>query len=242
MAVYITGDLHRHFQRVEDFCDRMKTSVEHDWLICLGDVGLNYYGDEFDEVAKVIVSKLPIRFFFIRGNHEMRPEKIAGCRKEIINTESIKGSVLHDPAYQNQYFAIDGYEYRIFGKTALVCGGAYSVDKYFRLERGWKWFDDEQPNESEKDRMKNAVMACKNQEVHSIDMILTHTCPKRFIPTELFLSGIDQSSVDYSTEDFFDKIYEKLPESKPHWYFGHYHGNKYEEDYTMLFEDIIELT
>lgn len=25
--------------------------------------------------------------------------------------------------------------------------GAYSVDKYYRLERGWSWFADEQPNE-----------------------------------------------------------------------------------------------
>lgn len=241
MAVYITGDLHRHFKRVSDFCMRMNTSAEHDWLICLGDAGLNYYGNGYDDVAKGDVSELPINFFFIRGNHEMRPEKVADYRKEILNTEAIKGTVLHDHRYQNQYFAIDGCQYRILGKTALVCGGAYSVDKYFRLKQGWQWFEDEQPNEVEKARMKKAVAACGNQNTHPIDMILAHTCPKRFVPTELFLSGIDQSSVDSSTEEFFDEIYKSLPNPKPHWYFGHYHGNKYEKDYTMLFEDIIEL-
>lgn len=242
MAVYITGDLHRKFGRVSDFCERMKTSAEHDWLICLGDVGLNYYGDGYDDEAKDIVSKLPIRFFFIRGNHEMRPEKAIGYRKESLFDFSIRGVFLHDPLFPNQYFAIDGYKYEILGKTALVCGGAYSVDKYFRLKRGWHWFEDEQPNDIEKAKVEKIVAESKDPAVQSIDMILTHTCPTRFIPTELLLQGIDQATVDRSTEDFFETIYEKLPDPKPHWYFGHYHGNKYEKEYTMLFEDIIELT
>lgn len=75
-----------------------------------------------------------------------------------------------------------------------------------------------------------------------IDIMLTHTCPLRFEPTELFISGIDQSTVDQSTERFFDEIYSLFPAyQEPMWYFGHIHGNKYTDEYVMLFDDIMEL-
>ena len=120
--------------------------------------------------------------------------------------------------------------------TALVCGGAYSVDKYYRLRRGWHWWPDEQPNELTKGLVR--LMATEKQ----IDIMLTHTCPLRFEPTELFISGIDQSTVDKSTEQFFDEIYSLFPAyQEPMWYFGHFHGNKYTDEYVMLFDDIIEL-
>lgn len=81
-------------------------------------------------------------------------------------------------------------------------------------------------------------MASQNQ----IDIMLTHTCPLRFEPKELFLDCIDQSTVDTSTEEFFDDLYEQFPaDHKPMWYFGHFHGDKYTDDYVMLFWDIIEL-
>ncbi len=70
----------------------------------------------------------------------------------------------------------------------LVCGGAYSVDKYYRLQRGWNWWPDEQPNELTKGLVR--FMATR----YPIDIMLTHTCPLRFEPKELFLDGIDQST------------------------------------------------
>ena len=77
---------------------------------------------------------------------------------------------------------------------------------------------------------------------YPIDIMLTHTCPLRFEPKELFLNGIDQSTVDQSTEEFFDDLYEQFPaDRKPMWYFGHFHGDKYTDDYVMLFDDVIEL-
>ena len=142
--------------------------------------------------------------------------------------------------HPNQYFAIDGAVYTIFTSdrvlTALVCGGAYSVDKDYRLRRGWHWWPDEQPNELTKGLVR--LMAVEKQ----IDIMLTHTCPLRFEPTELFISGIDQNTVDKSTEQFFDEIYSLFPAyQEPMWYFGHFHGNKYTDEYVMLFDDIMEL-
>lgn len=148
--------------------------------------------------------------------------------------------MLWDAKYPNQYFAIDGAVYKIQTSertlNALVCGGAYSVDKFYRLQFRANWWPDEQPNELTKGLVR--LMATR----YPINIMLTHTCPLRFEPKELFLDCIDQSTVDTSTEEFFDELYEQFPaDQKPMWYFGHFHGDKYTDDYVMLFNDIIEL-
>ena len=240
----MTGDIHGDPIRlwsIENFCNNHKTTTD-DWLICLGDVGLNYYGAKSKKeiVIKNEVAKLPIKMFCIHGNHERRPRETAGYQQIEITEGAIRGPMLWNPRYPNQYFAIDGAVYKIQTPerklNGLVCGGAYSVDKYYRLQCGENWWPDEQPSELIKGVVR--LMASQNQ----IDIMLTHTCPLRFEPTELFIDGIDQSTVDTSTEEFFDDIYEQFPaDQKPMWYFGHFHGNKYTDDYVMLFDDIIEL-
>lgn len=67
MAVYMTGDIHGdrfRFWSIGDYCKEHKTTTD-DWLICLGDVGLNYYGPKSKkEIAlKNEVAKLPIKLF-----------------------------------------------------------------------------------------------------------------------------------------------------------------------------------
>ena len=106
-----------------------------------------------------------------------------------------------------------------------------------RLEWGYNWFPDEQPNE----KIKKKVAQQVNDS--NIDVVLSHTCPTRYVPTELFLSCVDQSTVDSSTEEFLDDILDILEEThigKPFWYFGHFHGNKYTDNYVMLFDDVIK--
>ena len=257
MAVYITGDIHgqlNRFLELRRFC-KMHDLTNKDWIICLGDVGLNYYGGQNDEVAKSIAATIPANLFCIHGNHEFRPSKKCGYHTRKING-NITGRVWWDAKYPNQFFAIDGEVYKIIADheefNALVCGGAYSVDKYYRLEHGWNWFPDEQPDEKVKKKVMKAI--CPD-----IDFVLTHTCPTSYIPAELFLEGIDQSKVDKSTEEFLEDvlnmfkesskdIMSKIPpwdlkhhqgENLPRWYFGHYHGEKYTKNYTMLYKDII---
>ncbi len=43
---------------------------------------------------------------------------------------------------------------------------------------------------------------------NKIDIILSYTCPYKYLPREIFLEGVDQSTVDNSTEYFLDKIEE----------------------------------
>lgn len=244
MRVYLTGDIHGGLMRMWDisnFCEAHKTTTD-DWLICLGDVGLNYYGakSKKETTLKNEAAKLPIKMFCIHGNHERRPSEADGYQQVEVTEGAIQGPMLWDAKYPNQYFAIDGAVYKIQTSertlNALVCGGAYSVDKFYRLQCGANWWPDEQPNELIKGLVRMAVANS------TIDVMLTHTCPLRFEPKELFLDCIDQSTVDTSTEEFFDDLYEQFPaDHKPMWYFGHFHGDKYTDDYVMLFWDIIEL-
>ena len=240
----MTGDIHGdpwRFWSIENFCNNHKTTTD-DWLICLGDVGLNYYGAKSKEEIslKNEAAKLPIKMFCIHGNHERRPIKEDGYKEIEVTEGAIQGPMLWDSRYPNQYFAIDGAVYKIQTSertlNALVCGGAYSVDKFYRLQFRANWWPDEQPNELTKGLVR--LMATR----YPIDIMLTHTCPLRFEPKELFLDCIDQSTVDTSTEEFFDDLYEQFPANKkPMWYFGHFHGDKYTDEYVMLFVDIIEL-
>ena len=141
--------------------------------------------------------------------------------------------------YPNLLFAKDGeiFDFKIgdFIYKTIVLGGAYSVDKYYRLMRGWSWFEDEQPNQEIKDFVEEQLTLNKNQ----IDLVLSHTCPLKYEPIEWFLSGLDQSTVDKTTEIWLDKIENKLDYKK--WYCGHYHGSKKIDKLQFMFEDIDKL-
>ena len=51
--IYITGDKHRDYNDVFNFCNKYKTS-KNDILIILGDAGINYFLDEKDYILKTI--------------------------------------------------------------------------------------------------------------------------------------------------------------------------------------------
>lgn len=52
-------------------------------------------------------------------------------------------------AYPNLIFEKDGEFYDIYKKKVMVIGGAYSVDKWYRLKMNYKWLEDEQISEEE---------------------------------------------------------------------------------------------
>lgn len=129
-------------------------------------------------------------------------------------------------------FAKDGETYEIDGKSFLAIGGAYSVDKYFRLARGWKWFEDEQISKPMRTRILNKIKG------KHFDYVLTHTCPYEWRPTELFINGIDEDTVDTSMEKWLSEVEQNI--NYGHWFFGHYHGHKKINDKAdMLFREVI---
>lgn len=187
--IYITGDTHREFYRLHDI-------EKNNMLIILGDAGINYYLDERDKMLKKQLNSYNIKLFCVHGNHEERPENIS-TYKEV---DMFGGKVFIEEEYPNLIFAKNGELYDIDNKKALVIGGVYSVDKNYRIIYGHPWFKDEQLSKEEMDNILNKY---KGQH---IDIVLSHTCPLKYEPIEVFIKGIAQSAVDKSMEKFLIKL------------------------------------
>ena len=211
--IYITGDTHGDFRWLEQFCKENHTSYD-DILIILGDAGINFSAGSRDEALKSCLLGMPITLFCIHGNHERRPQTLPGYKE----VEWHGGIVFREAEYPNLLFAKDGEIYTLNGLNYLAIGGAYSVDKHLRLRRGAGWWEDEQPSDEIKRYVEEQIYA------HKVDVILSHTCPQKYIPTEVFLPMVDQSTVDNSTEIWLDRIEEAV--NYKAWYCGHWHTDK----------------
>jgi len=241
---YITGDKHRNFERVKGFCRDMNTRRK-DILIILGDAGFNYYEDFRDDELKREISGLNITLFCLHGNKENRPQNVGtyGVRN------FCGGKVYYEPKYPNIFFAIDGEIYTFEGKKYLVVGGAHSVDKMRCLEEGKPFWEDEMPD----DATKTLVEERLKSENNSIYGLMTHTCPIKYLPTEMFMSTrqnaelnrkkqkskkkaqnikVFKPDIDRATEEWLDKLEEKVAYEV--WYCGHYHVDKQIDKVNMM--------
>lgn len=228
MILY-TGDIHGSLSRIA-YAVNQGIVKAGDTLVVLGDAGFNYFGNSQDKRLKYQLGKYGVTIFCIHGNHEMRPETISSYKTKIWNG----GTVFCEEQYPYLLFAKDAEIYNLAGRKTIVCGGAYSVDKYIRLQRGSAWFADEQPSAI----IKSLVEAKLDSLNWDIDQILTHTCPSRYIPVEAFLSGVDQSTVDQSTEVWLDSLADKLKYRR--WLCGHWHIDKRIDNFRFVMQDIIE--
>lgn len=220
----ITGDKHGDFRLMPLVINRLGLQKD-DTLIILGDAGINYYvkkngkNSEYmykdtnkTKITKEYLKGLSVTFFCVQGNHEARAENIEGYKTKMWHG----GKVNYQEEYPNILFSIDGEVYDIKGKKTLVLGGAYSVDKQYRIDMGYSWFADEQMSEESKDKVRELI-----KKDNKFDMVLSHTCPLKYEPVEVFLSMIDQSTVDKTMEEFLQFVEENI-EYKD-WYCGHYH-------------------
>lgn len=144
--IYITGDTHGEFGRFKKFCKEVQPTTD-DVMIILGDAAFNYAGNKHDEERKAYVNGLGMTVFSIHGNHEMRPADVPGYKTK----EFCGGTVWYEDRYHNLLFAKDGEIYRFVDYDCIVIGGAYSVDKFWRLMSGRKWFVNEQPSQEIKE-------------------------------------------------------------------------------------------
>ena len=227
---FITGDTHGDFTRLNDFYKKVSPTRD-DVFIILGDAGFNYFGDERDNNKKEFVSTFPFVTFCIHGNHEMRPEDIPGY----VTREFCGGNVWYQDAYPNILFAKDGEVYDFGGLSCIAIGGAYSVDKFERLEKGWHWFENEQPSDEIKSFVEEKLALLGDK----IDIVLSHTCPLKYEPREAFSCCVDQRMVDKSTEVWLDTLEDRIEYKR--WYCGHFHIDKVFAGMRFMFTDIEEL-
>ena len=208
--IYILGDIHGNITPIDNF---MKNNdiphINEDILILLGDVGANYYLNKRDKKFKEKLCKYNLTYFCIRGNHEERPSILAEQNPNDWHYDELFGnSTIVENEFPQIHYALDIpaiYNLPLDNREvpALVIPGAYSVDKNYRLERGWQWFEHEQltPEEMEEGRK----LFNKPFEI-----VLTHTCPLSLQPIDLFLNMVDPSTIDRSTEVYLEELVQSL--------------------------------
>lgn len=245
---FITGDKHRYYDRLIDFC-KSNSLRKKDVIIILGDSGFNYYGDERDDKLKARLRAVDVTLFCLHGNKENRPENIPTYGIQTF----CDGIVYYEPRYPNIFFAKDGEVYNFNGKKFMAVGGAHSVDKIRCLEEGLPFWEDEMPS----DEIKELVEARLSMLGNKVDGFLTHTCPISCLPTEMFIStkraAEDQKrarqkrkkkvpirypiDIDRSTEEWLETLRQKNEHEI--WYCGHYHVGKTLGKVRMLHREII---
>ena len=243
--LYVTGDCHGVFTRFKNLPEfNMQETIG---IIVLGDFGVNFFLNETDDKKKKELSTNYPNFIFycVRGNHEARPQDIDGIK--LIYDENVNGDVYIEDAYPYIRYFKDFGLYTINNFRIAVIGGAYSVDKWYRLARfGIKdksnpdyynskktgWFPNEQLSINEKNRCINMM---KGQNVN---FVFSHTCPIEWEPRDLFLSTIDQTKVDKTTEIFLSDVLKNIYWQV--WCFGHFHADRIERPYVEMFYNDIE--
>ena len=242
--IYIRGDVHGNIDEISRFVSQAKTSLD-DLLIILGDAGFNYYvhrqsgkslyQNDGNEFIHRQLARLPLTIAVVQGNHEAPAWLCEGMRE----VEFCHGRACQSEEAPNVFYLRNGEIYTINNRTFLCMGGAYSVDKRFRSVpyAGWtkdaRWFPEEQMSDEE------FALARKNLEKanHSVDFVLSHTCPVSKMPLEMLMKGIPDA--DDRMENLFEEIQNEFDFKK--WYFGHFHTDRWIDDrFRILYRNVIE--
>lgn len=226
----LTGDTHgKVYNRLMDIVDAGYEPAETA-VIILGDVGFNFYLNKSDYHNKQKCNEVGMTIYCLHGNHEEHP-KVLGY--PTVYDELVQNDVYIQDEFPNIKYLVDGKIYH-FGKYSALCiGGAYSVDKFYRIanysqSNGWSgWFPSEELTKSE----MNQIMA--DVKGVTVDFMFTHTAPYTLMPVDLFLPQIDQKQISKEMEYFLDDIKKQV--TWKYWCFGHYHKDRVESPYVEQF-------
>ena len=152
---FVTGDTHGQVLSRLSQINAGKYAASQTALIILGDAGINFYLNKTDINLKRNIQNTGFTVYCVRGNHEERPENLPHIVYKY--DQEVGNTIIFEPDFPNIRYFLDGEDYDINGYSVLVIGGAYSVDKWYRLSRmpanaSWTgWFKDEQltPEEME---------------------------------------------------------------------------------------------
>ena len=242
----VRGDCHGNFLWMNDIDGSYVP--EETGIIVLGDFGVNYFLNKTDWKKKRDIQNRGYHLYALRGNHEARPQDIDGM--ETAFDPYVHGIVYYEPDFPNIRYFLDYGFYDIGGYSCLIIGGAYSVDKAWRLLRSMMteetnipkksgWWNNEQLS---KEEMKDCLQQVKAFAAtgKTVDFIMSHTCPYEYQPRDMFLNFIDQSTVDNSMEYFLSKVINSV--NWNYYLFGHFHADRLERPHIeQYYNDIEEL-
>ncbi len=234
--IYIIGDRHGEpdgFSEAQ--LPGQSAWTAKDIVIVTGDFGYVMRGEAHNAAEKRKLDELaekPYKILFCDGNHE-NFDALSEYPEEIRFGGPIR------KIRKNIFWLQRGYIYGIDGKSFFVMGGAYSIDKAFRLYYaemyGEKiWFPQELPCKEEYAR---AIAELRSHNM-CVDYIITHTAPTALIPR---LIGKAPDPHDAELTGFFEWVYTEVQFQK--WFFGHFHMDlQLNERIRSCYKEVIPLT
>lgn len=222
--IYIFGDIHGRLEvsKVVNYMKNISYSKD-DIIILLGDVGVCWDDSWRDQEVIDKLQTINCLKLFIDGNHENFPLMYSYSEYKWNGgyVHEIREDILHLQR---------GYVFNIQGIKFFAFGGAYSIDKYSRIENV-SWFEEELPNEEEYERAWKELR--KNN--YEVDYIITHTAP--------YEVSIDMNKDMYEEEEelhrFFQEIAYNVSFNK--WYFGHFHEDEEIDDVFVCVYDEVHM-
>lgn len=218
--IYITGDTHGKYENFMNRLQQYKLSKDDIVIVC-GDFGFVWDIPQ----SRYFLAKLSAELFtiaFVDGNHE---------DFDFLYTYPVvdwNGGKVHKIA-NNIYHLMRGQRFIIEGKSFFTMGGAYSIDKAWRVE-GESWWEQELPNNDEYKVAEETLKSCDYQ----VDYVITHTVPKSAIHSLGFIPNIH----DGELTGYFEWLYGELKFQK--WFAGHFHVNQLVRDnIQVLLDEVI---
>lgn len=233
--VFVIGDRHGEEDGFSD--DKLPGQASwttDDIVIVPGDFGYVMRGEKNNLPEKNKLDALaqkPYTILFCDGNHE-------GFDYLEEYPEEIRYGAPVRRIRNNIFWLQRGFIYTIAHKTFFVMGGAYSLDKAFRLKYyiicGEKiWFSQELPSPEE---YRRAILNLQNADM-KVDYIITHTAPRTIIPRVICSPP---NPHDAELTGFLDWVYHECSFSK--WFCGHFHVDMTVNDqFQVCAEKVITL-
>lgn len=225
-SIFITGDIHAgktiHCLNNRNFPEG-KTLCRNDYVIVAGDFGLPWCNDAEDKYWLNWLAQKTYTVLFIDGNHE-NYANLYNYPTDTWHGGMIR--ILED----NIFHLCRGQVYDFGGIRTFCFGGARSHDIQYRKE-GISWWKEELPNQMEYDEAINNLDACN----WNVDLVLTHTAPKRFISP--LLQAPYEVNEETQLHQFFEDVDSRL--TYEHWYFGHFHQDvTLDEKHTVVYNKV----
>ena len=248
--IYLTGDTHGRFGRLQPGLYRQPELTEEDTLIICGDFGGIWTGEEDEQHKLDELSKLPYTILFADGNHENYDLLDAYPVSEWHGgkVQIIRPNVIH--LMRGQVFDIEGKSFFVMGGAAChdIYNGVLDMDDpdfektYRKMRRLGKfvrvknisWWERELPNEAE------LAEGMENLHRHDmrVDCIITHCAPESVQAALERVMGYEdypQNRLTAYLEDLLCSV------RFDRWYCGHYHKDLLCGGVHILYENTIAL-
>lgn len=228
MAFFITGDIHGTLDigKITEFFSECKEEYsKEDYLLICGDVGVCGFSPADEAKTRKILRDLPVTTLFIDGNHE-NYERLYSYGVTEWNggkVHFIESDIIH---------LMRGQVYNIDGTTFFTFGGAYSIDRLYRI-KGISWFPEEIPTKKEYEEGFNNL----EKVDFKVDYILSHTGPREVVAS---MGYGEMSDDEIELRQYLQRIADFTEFDA--WYFGHFHEDTEIEDmFFCLYEHVVKL-